>query len=163
MTVGSSPLARGLPPSRRHSQCYSRIIPARAGFTAHRPARVRPGRDHPRSRGVYRHRGSPPAPPAGSSPLARGLPTATATAPNTYRIIPARAGFTLRGVTGGNITLDHPRSRGVYFAGSNRRKYHSGSSPLARGLPYLAPHCERAAVDHPRSRGVYSTPEALTG
>ena len=71
----------------------------------------------------------------GSSPLARGLPEDEAAAGPRERIIPARAGFTGRGLgvrCGGE---DHPRSRGVYVAAA----------------PYS--HCFE---DHPRSRGVYS-------
>ena len=55
---GSSPLARGL---RRWSRTLinrSGIIPARAGFTCTAPHRRSRGKDHPRSRGVYRGRGS---------------------------------------------------------------------------------------------------------
>ena len=70
---GSSPLARGLHSGVRGAHLDAGIIPARAGFTSHRPRQRLPGQDHPRSRGVYRqprglvgHRG-------GSSPLARGL------------------------------------------------------------------------------------------
>ena len=72
-TIGSSPLARGLPLPLCERVRRRRIIPARAGFTVggHHPL-VGDG-DHPRSRGVY------PSPPStctgrgGSSPLARGL------------------------------------------------------------------------------------------
>ena len=50
---GSSPLARGLPPSGAVGRPHRGIIPARAGFTrTQRWCRSR-RRDHPRSRGVY--------------------------------------------------------------------------------------------------------------
>ena len=70
---GSSPLARGLRGAFVMFGCCSRIIPARAGFTATAWTSPTQRRDHPRSRGVYtrtflvRRRNS------GSSPLARGL------------------------------------------------------------------------------------------
>ena len=70
---GSSPLARGLPADRSVRGLPERIIPARAGFTRRRPGARRWGRDHPRSRGVYRTLRWPCGWPAGSSPLARGL------------------------------------------------------------------------------------------
>ena len=71
--AGSSPLARGLPDILVRREEILRIIPARAGFTAHpRPPR-RPARDHPRSRGVYRPTGRRRGHGPGSSPLARGL------------------------------------------------------------------------------------------
>ena len=50
---GSSPLARGLHDLAHHPCFNDGIIPARAGFTPHRPGRPHGGADHPRSRGVY--------------------------------------------------------------------------------------------------------------
>ena len=71
--IGSSPLARGLQTRPAPKILGHRIIPARAGFTAHgRPVRI-PTSDHPRSRGVYRDRLVPGLFRVGSSPLARGL------------------------------------------------------------------------------------------
>ena len=120
-STGSSPLARGLPAVGADAGDLVRIIPARAGFTAHAPASPNPGTDHPRSRGVYdglvpagpvradrrpsqwdhpRSRGVyprlDPGPPSrlGSSPLARGLQWYGWSITNQQGIIPARAGFT---------------------------------------------------------------------
>ena len=92
--VGSSPLARGLLQRDRSRNVESRIIPARAGFTADSNLGTDLDEDHPRSRGVY-----PVAPHGagvvpGSSPLARGLLFYAAGFPVCRRIIPARAGFT---------------------------------------------------------------------
>ena len=73
--AGSSPLARGLRAGRPRDARAAGIIPARAGFTRCRSLSESPRSDHPRSRGVYgqpRRRGRPEA---GSSPLARGLPS----------------------------------------------------------------------------------------
>ena len=91
------------------------------------------------------------------------------------RIIPARAGFTRRGVRHSTAWTDHPRSRGVYFPDEEFRVEGQGSSPLARGLPRER-HAHFAIIriiparagftetglssrarfrDHPRSRGVY--------
>ena len=91
---GSSPLARGLLPRRGNTRPHCGIIPARAGFTLHRPERPVCHRDHPRSRGVYAavRIGDDPAP--GSSPLARGLPDDSPDGGVSGGIIPARAGFT---------------------------------------------------------------------
>ena len=173
---GSSPLTRGLPPTALATASALRIIPARAGFTHvpdHRPLR-RP--DHPRSRGVYTTRTSPPRPAAGSSPLARGLLAGPASGGPPGGIIPARAGFTLRTCPAPSTATDHPRSRGVYLDEVDASALCTGSSPLARGLhhrqiearkwrwiiparagfttgPGQARGSER---DHPRSRGVYS-------
>ena len=91
------------------------------------------------------------------------------------RIIPARAGFT-RAASGSSRTgTDHPRSRGVYMNITKATEPRPGSSPLARGLPRIAPWWTPTSgiiparagftarrlfgalrlLDHPRSRGVY--------
>ena len=173
--LGSSPLARGLRRAVHESRAQRRIIPARAGFTPPRESTLPTFTDHPRSRGVYSRGTSKRLSRRGSSPLARGLPPATSTTNSTCRIIPARAGFTLRTwnflVRGG----DHPRSRGVYSTWQMNLSRSGGSSPLARGLrvvvlldePYWGIIPARAGftflrvvisvslLDHPRSRGVY--------
>ena len=91
------------------------------------------------------------------------------------RIIPARAGFTPPPRGRHRRPGDHPRSRGVYQLGLAGLDRVQGSSPLARGLLYLAGHpvllfgiiparagftpptgsTVRRLSDHPRSRGVY--------
>ena len=141
--------------------------------------RASSGRDHPRSRGVYRplparrHRGS------GSSPLARGLRHLYGAGEVRPGIIPAHAGFTLGWDSGGLGREDHPRSRGVYSSPDGCRISGRGSSPLARGLhpnrgdgggrlgiiparagfTSLTPSLLSQYWDHPRSRGVYQAPD----
>ena len=153
-----------------------RIIPARAGFTSHRPRQGRGDQDHPRSRGVY-PAGEPPAcAPGGSSPLARGLRFEEVGGGGVGGIIPARAGFTGDSPAPSPAPTDHPRSRGVYASSCCGTAAASGSSPLARGLPRRTQYCHfcgriiparagftrsRSALavtgrDHPRSRGVYA-------
>ena len=174
-TAGSSPLARGLPDARHARVRPRRIIPARAGFTRHRCRRRRRSGDHPRSRGVYRVTREAGPSPAGSSPLARGLPVPRQEVVQDLRIIPARAGFTVKVWRLSDHLGDHPRSRGVYIINDTDGKALTGSSPLARGLrqwtqgraydlriiPARAgftpdpPRQRRHVGDHPRSRGVY--------
>ena len=96
LPVGSSPLARGLLENTSQYNPVSRIIPARAGFTASYPCTHCHCQDHPRSRGVYPEADILPAPVRGSSPLARGLLWLRARRPARRR--------------------DHPRSRGVYLS-----------------------------------------------
>ena len=152
---GSSPLARGLPRSRRGGGGCPRIIPARAGFTAKPPTASWPPSDHPRSRGVYPITIKATIPSEGSSPLARGL---------LHGYHPVR-----------HRSADHPRSRGVYNTLISDLLMRVGSSPLARGLlvpiedlgltqgiiPARAGFTPvdddryRGLKDHPRSRGVY--------
>ena len=179
-TCGSSPLARGLPGMTTEPPSADRIIPARAGFTSHRPRQGRGDQDHPRSRGVY-PAGEPPAcAPGGSSPLARGLRFEEVGGGGVGGIIPARAGFTGDSPAPSPAPTDHPRSRGVYASSCCGTAAASGSSPLARGLPRRTQYCHfcgriiparagftrsRSALavtgrDHPRSRGVYADPPA---
>ena len=180
---GSSPLARGLPGQGVGAGLPRRIIPARAGFTRRRSSRSRGPTDHPRSRGVYFVAPSVQYVAHGSSPLARGLLVVFGALTLLGRIIPARAGFTLRACGACRLWPDHPRSRGVYDAVNRCRVDYSGSSPLARGLrtaprwlpsisgiiPARAGFTRRhlginlAYEDHPRSRGVYSDQTAASG
>ena len=118
---GSSPLARGLRRSVSPLGWRARIIPARAGFTGGRSGFSSRHGDHPRSRGVYYRAGLARLRAAGSSPLARGLQPLFLTVYYTGGIIPARAGFTLPLTTIAEWFRDHPRSRGVYHSGCNRK------------------------------------------
>ena len=111
---GSSPLARGLlawgwPPER-----WTRIIPARAGFTTTSRHADTMYTDHPRSRGVYVLSPRWRVTNSGSSPLARGLRARPMGGIRAARIIPARAGFTRVRRGPARRSRDHPRSRGVY-------------------------------------------------
>ena len=136
---GSSPLARGLLFVTSWARDYTRIIPARAGFTISVALIAVVSRDHPRSRGVYSRFAETIASEHGSSPLARGLRPKSVDHADALRIIPARAGFTSPPVTGADTTRgiiparagftarsifegafrwDHPRSRGVYPSAS---------------------------------------------
>ena len=177
-TRGSSPLARGLHRPGLADPAPARIIPARAGFTPGSRAGGSSTRDHPRSRGVYRRVAARSAARSGSSPLARGLLARERARERVLGIIPARAGFTIRGVAGEESLADHPRSRGVYVGGARRDREVRGSSPLARGLQtspteknswngiiparagFTSPGdiSGRRDPDHPRSRGVYVSP-----
>ena len=184
-TVGSSPLARGLPLNASDGSFGfgGGIIPARAGFTRCPTAYHSPEADHPRSRGVYAPRFTHPPSPAGSSPLARGLPSLILRSSASRGIIPARAGFTPSGGGPQPVSADHPRSRGVYHHIDPLLRRRLGSSPLARGLRHKPSSVRyrnriipaRAGFtaskgggsqrwwDHPRSRGVYCCSELRGG
>ena len=114
---GSSPLARGLRKYEIPFGRFRRIIPARAGFTRHRPDAACGVGDHPRSRGVYASMRFRLGGSAGSSPLARGLLKLKPAVLRPHGIIPARAGFTATVLSCPATAPDHPRSRGVYRAG----------------------------------------------
>ena len=70
--------------------------------------------DHPRTRGVYHFFSPFWRMTAGSSPHARGLRRILINSYVKRRIIPARAGFTVMMTSGGGMSPDHPRTRGVY-------------------------------------------------
>ena len=173
---GSSPLARGLRQERHPMPVRGGIIPARAGFTSRRATLSGHRQDHPRSRGVYRDACCQRGADAGSSPLARGLPSVAGRLARAAGIIPARAGFTATAADSSPHRRDHPRSRGVYRRSAFRIGRAGGSSPLARGLRERsaarcwcsgiiparagftdeAEHQWKIVSDHPRSRGVYT-------
>ena len=132
--MGSSPLARGLPSENPRPSRDGGIIPARAGFTPLASIAATTSPDHPRSRGVYLPSFIYRPVGWGSSPLARGLPAPRAAGRAFGRIIPARAGFTVRRPAGCRTPPDHPRSRGVYLWWFLVASSRVGSSPLARGL-----------------------------
>ena len=172
---GSSPLARGLPVRESRARRRARIIPARAGFTGIPHPDRDAETDHPRSRGVYSAKSRAIRCHCGSSPLARGLHRVVHRELDPVGIIPARAGFTRLPRAAPSWPPDHPRSRGVYLWDETRASGHTGSSPLARGLPPggLPGHSLPGIIparagftrtrrrvreereDHPRSRGVY--------
>ena len=154
-TLGSSPLARGLPRGEGVVVGDPGIIPARAGFTPSLDPGARVAADHPRSRGVYGCGTWVAQYAGGSSPLARGLPGAEGSPRDSLRIIPARAGFTRCGRPPPERRADHPRSRGVYASSRRIVAAPGGSSPLARGLHHMLLPFVRGDLDHPRSRGVY--------
>ena len=130
------PRSRGVYDQGRCSdKLFLRIIPARAGFTVVKLLSVVSPADHPRSRGVYTAASGPIFTRTGSSPLARGLPWRVCRTVVSFRIIPARAGFTSGGGPERPRAMDHPRSRGVYVNSVGLSYILRGSSPLARGLP----------------------------
>ena len=131
---GSSPHARGLQEAPGVPKPGRRIIPARAGFTPAPEGAKTGGRDHPRTRGVYRPHSASAASLSGSSPHARGLPQHAAHPLHGSRIIPARAGFTGDAPVLGRDVKDHPRTRGVYVPLVQSHRVVDGSSPHARGL-----------------------------
>ena len=56
--------------------------------------------------------------------------------PKTVRLIPARAGNTIKLTSYRYAMTAHPRSRGEHFTRLRTRFFADGSSPLARGTLY---------------------------
>ena len=131
--TGSSPLARGTPWSLHNGLGEPRLIPARAGNTREL-SQSSPSRSaHPRSRGEHVVDAGDVVDDAGSSPLARGTLRLEALRNHRHRLIPARAGNTLRTTDSVRRKPAHPRSRGEHADKSTFRFVAIGSSPLARG------------------------------
>ena len=173
--TGSSPLSRGIHNGLGGFGIVDRIIPALAGNTRADAEAVRPGGDHPRSRGEYDDEAGDYIPHDGSSPLSRGIRPAPGRSRSGTGIIPALAGNTRRRAGRRSREPDHPRSRGEYRSVLSARHCDHGSSPLSRGIlvlrvqggavpgiiPALAGNTVSEIVasirqpDHPRSRGEY--------
>ena len=110
-TVGSSPRGRGKQLVLSALNFAARIIPARAGKTSRRVGRAcRP--DHPRAGGENSVKSVVAKPINGSSPRGRGKRHPHAGHKLAVRIIPARAGKTLRTGGGRRGRGDHPRAGG---------------------------------------------------
>ena len=133
MSGGSSPLTRGklqqaARPARRRG-----LIPAHAGKTAMKPKCRSQSRAHPRSRGENGSWGNRRRAVRGSSPLTRGKPVDLHERERDLRLIPAHAGKTFPGPSGGFQVGAHPRSRGENSRVSSPSRDQAGSSPLTRG------------------------------
>ena len=130
---GSSPLARGTPVNSPAFYAVKRLIPARAGNTHRYPAPSDSCPAHPRSRGEHGILRLRRLLVCGSSPLARGTRRFLCPATSYGRLIPARAGNTLRPIRRRHARSAHPRSRGEHRKRHVRFHLTYGSSPLARG------------------------------
>ena len=131
--MGSSPLARGPLTLDNASNTVSGLIPARAGTTPFLVCVFYWGVAHPRSRGDHLGCKVSGPFPLGSSPLARGPPTARRCSARPCGLIPARAGTTETKHSCWCRIWAHPRSRGDHPVGSALNSVTAGSSPLARG------------------------------
>ena len=173
LTGGSSPLARGTLTAACCAVTLSRLIPARAGNT---PEDLPPNQHcpaHPRSRGEHASVTAAFISGLGSSPLARGTQDLAAEMVAGGRLIPARAGNTMRALPPRRPSAAHPRSRGEHADTPAAPVNVTGSSPLARGTQqrlHLIQRCVRliparagnttcrviriiTPPAHPRSRG----------
>ena len=131
--MGSSPLARGAQAGIPRLETARGLIPARAGSTLGLTSRITRVWAHPRSRGEHACWTRPRAQAEGSSPLARGAPSAGTQRSANNGLIPARAGSTVFRRCFCRITGAHPRSRGEHRLTRCLSVKGAGSSPLARG------------------------------
>ncbi len=170
---GSSPRARGAPGVALVVAAAAGIIPACAGSTLSEPATALIWKDHPRVRGEHWSNRPFATTPLGSSPRARGAPFGQLVDQIVGGIIPACAGSTVRAPPRGAAVRDHPRVRGEHLPPVGSLTEISGSSPRARGAPWMYPRwvagegiipacagstttgwrCSLTPGDHPRVRG----------
>ena len=133
LAAGSSPRARGTPPTATAENEALRFIPASAGNTLAANCWSAGKAVHPRERGEHRSRRRMVRQPFGSSPRARG--THGEVVPSAYfqRFIPASAGNTRSGRRWAIRPAVHPRERGEHTPVGMPFSSHTGSSPRARG------------------------------
>ena len=130
---GSSPRGRG---KRGREACVAALgglIPARAGKTASRRARIHQGRAHPRAGGENSYIPGGDTGVKGSSPRGRGKPGRANIAWPGHRLIPARAGKTPRSSCWPHRCRAHPRAGGENRARLGCPSTGAGSSPRGRG------------------------------
>ena len=135
-SFGSSPHARGTRRAAMVLRRGGRFIPACAGNAPTPPVALSPSAVHPRMRGERQTQGQPIPYIHGSSPHARGTPTAYDPRNRAWRFIPACAG---------NASLQkclicsnavHPRMRGERVTATFLASSTVGSSPHARGTHF---------------------------
>ena len=133
LTWGSSPRGRGKRPHVHVGVFDHGLIPARAGKTQQNARHNLRTRAHPRAGGE--NVGDPPGNPGppGSSPRGRGKRPPRTARPVEARLIPARAGKTVRVSREPSATRAHPRAGGENKFPGERREYGYGSSPRGRG------------------------------
>ena len=117
-----------------------RIIPARAGQTRARPVCTRSRTDHPRACGANTVSAFDYPREDGSSPRVRGKLARSAQVGHGVRIIPARAGQTVRPVCAMPSSPDHPRACGANGHARDHPQRDLGSSPRVRGKRTHATH-----------------------
>ena len=138
--VGSSPRVRGKQHQIQSDDSLPRIIPARAGQTRARPVCTRSRTDHPRACGANTVSAFDYPREDGSSPRVRGKLARSAQVGHGVRIIPARAGQTVRPVCAMPSSPDHPRACGANGHARDHPQRDLGSSPRVRGKRTHATH-----------------------
>ena len=131
--VGSSPRGRGKLAVRTGSAWDARLIPARAGKTRGAAGLRMSQGAHPRAGGENCRLTLWPPARRGSSPRGRGKPSRSASGSNVVRLIPARAGKTLRSKMRSPWRPAHPRAGGENLKCGCLGVVVLGSSPRGRG------------------------------
>ena len=172
-TRGSSPLTQGKHHNHHEGNPSHGLIPAHAGKTCSPPRRTAACWAHPHSRGENVNEAVCNFGDLGSSPLTRGKRGGRSRGVWGRRLIPARAGKTVRTVSESLFSPAHPRSRRENVNFRPPKIFLDGSSPLTRGKPdcgcftsqhvglipahagktRLGRYSAHVSEAHPRSRG----------
>ncbi len=155
---GSSPHARGTRVVLPQGIEDQRFIPACAGNTRCSARASCATAVHPRMRGEHRDVAFGRRRVVGSSPHARGTHSSLTGCRVLIRFIPACAGNTRLGGFGNRGNTVHPRMRGEHIRQAMDVMMFRGSSPHARGTPWLHPHAHRRTRFIPACAG--NTPAA---
>ena len=132
MLMGSPPRVREKPPNEKEYKVKTRITPACAGKTLHKPPHLHRPQDHPRVCGknfgdtlsYFNELGSPPR--------VREKRIFNLFQAVTLGITPACAGKTLLGLTYPLLSEDHPRVCGKNFGIKLSSSILTGSPPRVR-------------------------------
>ena len=130
---GSSPRGRGKHGRRRPHLADCGLIPARAGKTTAALPGGQASPAHPRAGGENRYFFSAVSLQGGSSPRGRGKPIDQIPFHAAERLIPARAGKTVRSSRASSMAAAHPRAGGENGWPAHHIKPNPGSSPRGRG------------------------------
>ena len=133
---GSSPLAWGILSRTAHPATVRRFIPTCVGNTIERSGLKFQSAVHPHLRGEYLIMRGNPGVPAGSSPLAWGIPQQMLTEQRKVRFIPTCVGNTSINRRIQQVGTVHPHLRGEYPIMLYLNTCYFGSSPLAWGIRY---------------------------
>ena len=135
--LGSSPRGRGKLDTMSRGWTCTRLIPARAGKTSSGCGPSSNAPAHPRAGGENYPDSPMGGEERGSSPRGRGKQGAHLGYLVCARLIPARAGKTLRGHSHLRDPAAHPRAGGENQLLVAFRSHSGGSSPRGRGKPFV--------------------------
>jgi len=130
---GSSPRGRGTAGEAACHRCRDRVIPAWAGNSAGRCAKVQCAAGHPRVGGEQMTWLQKPTTEGGSSPRGRGTAETAAKCIGRVRVIPAWAGNSVWPGSVRAVAAGHPRVGGEQSAPKRSYWTRGGSSPRGRG------------------------------
>ena len=134
ISLGSSPLARGLLSAGIAAHRRAGAIPGARGLPKPPSLRCVPWLDHPRRRGASPGWTNWSMPNSGPSPAARGLPILDSKPANRVGTIPAQAGPAAATHQRCDHQRDHPRATGACVSEPGDGVRYVGPSPRKRGL-----------------------------